>query len=199
MLAPVLSAAPSLCLCSAPCHCCPVSASACVCMHVRMCVLKQTGWARDCAMSSVTFGEVSHSHATCVRDPQRGFPLHCVSTSLCVWSSYVRHSAFSHLDSNRFYFLSFHSFRSTFRKWFIYHLKLDGEGCSVRKRELPHYIHYCLFRRELCCIFIWFTWATPSLHSTAISGALAAFCGTTRISEIQNGRKENTHILYILI
>lgn len=91
-------------------------------------------------------------------------------------------------------FISFHSaaFGSTFRKWFIYHLKLDGEGCSVRKRELPHYIHYCLFRRGLCCIFIWFIRATPRLHWTSISGVLAAFCGTIRISEIQNGRKDFT-------
>lgn len=37
----------------------------------------------------------------CVRDPQRGFPLHWVSTSLCLWPVSVCHSAFTRTDAKQ--------------------------------------------------------------------------------------------------
>ena len=71
MVAPVLSTAPSPCLCSASPHCCPapVSVSGWVCYNRRE-------GAGDCAEGSVDFNHVSHSYAVRLikRDQQRISP-----------------------------------------------------------------------------------------------------------------------------
>ncbi len=139
MAAPVLSTAPSLCLCSASPHCCPASVSVSMCMCV--CVLQQMWGAGDCVEGLVSFNNVCV--CVCVWDSQRGFPLHWVSTSLCLWPISVCHSTFTRTDPNRLVasFFSLHSFRAclAFIMSFTYYLRLIGqlfsEAASMRKWE----------------------------------------------------------------
>lgn len=96
MAAPVLSSAPSRCLCSASPHCCPasVSMSGCVCVCYNR---RERGWGlsrKPGQLHCVCQLQVSRSLCVALHvcDPQRGFPLHWVSTSLCLWPSSVCHS-----------------------------------------------------------------------------------------------------------